>query len=154
MKDPENIIILEQKTDIFYSGEDNKIYFYNFQKANSIIDLMKFYRDANKKDYEKLINIPFLDCSFDFQRIGQRVGKKIAQMLDDKVLEDENANLSDFKKYAKKYGREFTLTTDNKIKINSTEDLKLLFDVAEERFFTKERSKEKCRTNSYERIGA
>ena len=42
---------------------------------------------------------------------------------------------------------------DNKIKIDSTEDLMLLFDVAEERFFTKERSKEKCRTNSYERIG-
>ena len=50
-KEPEKMIILNKKTDVYYSGTEKRIYFYDFTQANIIIDLMMFYRDANETDF-------------------------------------------------------------------------------------------------------
>ena len=151
LKEPEKMIILGKKTDVYYSGTEKRIYFYDFTQANKIIDLMIFYRDANESDFNKFRQIPILNISINNNDIGQRYGKKIAQMLDENIF--ENWDLNKIKKYAKKYDQEITLTPDNKFLIASPKDIGALFDIVKERFFTTEYTKVKCKTNSVKPVG-
>ena len=151
LKEPEKMIILGKKTDVYYSGTEKRIYFYDFTQANIIIDLMIFYRDANESDFNTFRQIPILNISINNNDIGQRYGKKIAQMLDENIF--ETWDLNKIKRYAKKYNQEITLTPDNKFLIASQKDIGALFDIVKERFFTTEYTKVKCKTNSVKPVG-
>ena len=151
LKEPKKMIILNKKTDVYYSGTEKKIYFYDFTQANIIIDLMMFYRDANESDFNTFRQIPILNISINNNEIGQRYGKKVAQMLDEKVF--NSWDLNKIKRYAKKYNQEITLTPDNKFLIASQKDIGALFDIVKERFFTTEYTKVKCKTNSVKPVG-
>lgn len=151
LKKPEKMIILNKKTDVYYSGTEKRIYFYDFTQANIIIDLMMFYRDANETDFNTFRQIPILDISITNNEIGQRYGKKVAQMLDENIF--ETWDLSKIKKYAKKYDQKINISSENKYLITSQKDIGILFDIVKERFFTTEYSKIKCKTNSVKPVG-
>lgn len=145
------MIILNKKTDVYYSGTEKRIYFYDFTQANIIIDLMMFYRDANETDFNTFRQISILDISITNNEIGQRYGKKVAQMLDENIF--ETWDLSKIKKYAKKYDQKINISSENKYLITSQKDIGILFDIVKERFFTTEYSKIKCKTNSVKPVG-
>ena len=151
LKEPEKMIILNKKTDVYYSGTEKRIYFYDFTQANIIIDLMMFYRDANETDFNTFRQISILDISITNNEIGQRNGKKVAQMLDENIF--ETWDLSKIKKYAKKYDQKINISSENKYLITSQKDIEILFDIVKERFFTTEYSKIKCKTNSVKPVG-
>lgn len=151
LKEPEKMIILNKKTDVYYSGTEKRIYFYDFTQANIIIDLMMFYRDANETDFNTFRQISILDISITNNEIGQRYGKKVAQMLDENIF--ETWDLSKIKKYAKKYDQKINISSENKYLITSQKDIGILFDIVKERFFTTEYSKIKCKTNSVKPVG-
>ena len=151
LKEPEKMIILNKKTDVYYSGTEKRIYFYDFTQANIIIDLMMFYRDANETDFNTFRQISILDISITNNEIGQRNGKKVAQMLDENIF--ETWDLSKIKKYAKKYDQKINISSENKYLITSQKDIGILFDIVKERFFTTEYSKIKCKTNSVKPVG-
>jgi hypothetical protein len=150
LKDSARIIILNTKTDAYYDGITQKLYFKDFSQVNQITNLMQFYRDATVEDFNKLNAITILNVQVLHDRVGQRASKKIAQMIDGKVF--ENKTLQQLQTYAQNYGQTLKLDVNSKILIESNDDINLIFDIVNERYFEGEFSGRRYKTNSVQAI--
>ena len=142
------MVFLDKKTDIFYDSGSSKIYFNSFKVASSILDLSCFYREANEDDFNRFKTHNKLEC-VDTLKQNKTTLKQIAQIIDENLL--ENYSLKDLKKYAKTYNLNLTIDK-NKIHINNNDDVKKLFDLLKENYFSSEISNTKYRTNSKRNI--
>ncbi|MDR3048671.1 MAG: hypothetical protein LBV16_02355 [Elusimicrobiota bacterium] len=146
----DSLVILTGKTDAFWNGEENRLYFANFRDIKHMFDgIDKFYREATKKDVEKFsaISLLYVNQKADF---GQRALKKIAIMIDDDIFNGKTLEM--LKSYAVKYGQILPEIENEKIKICNNEQVEILYKLVNGMFYTSEINNEKREINSFARI--
>ncbi len=148
----QDIIMLRFSTDAYYQGSTKRLYFKKFEHIKKIFTgIDRYYRTACKKDYDALKQISFVDMQIVASKVGVQSSRKIALMVDEKILQQKN--LKQLKKYAEKYNQSLPIT-ENKIVLAENKDIDLLYSVANELFYTSELSKEPRKTNSVIKLEA
>ena len=144
-----SLIMLTGSTDMFWDATNQRLYFKNFRTAKGILPkLEKFYRQANAQDLEQFSKHPLISMSAD-KKFGERALRRIASIIDDKILDDKN--IDSLQKYAEEYSQNLPLIENGKFKVNSTKDIDILYKLANELFYTT-KSNEKRATNSFQKI--
>lgn len=144
--DTQDIIMLRSAIDAFYNGTTKKLYFKKFENIKKIFTgIDRYYRSACQADYDILKKINFIDLRVSPSRVGIQSSRKIAVMIDEKILEQKK--LPKLKAYAEKYKQILPIEND-KIVLTENKDIDLLYSVANELFYTSELTKEPRKTNS------
>jgi len=143
-------IKLGNVTDAFFDGKTNRLYFKKFSQITKLFDQISiFYREAQAEDIEFFKKIKTLQVEVPNELIGVKYGRKVAHLIDEKVL--ENKNIDTLVDYANKYKQKINLK-DNKIVINEPKDIETVYNIAFELFYTSEISNEQRMTNSIVKI--
>lgn len=145
-----SLIMLTGNTDLFWESNTKRLYFKNFKTAKAIFpQLENFYRKATEADLTQFKNSPLISVPNN-SKFGERALKKIASIIDDKVLDSKN--IADLQSYAQEYNQTFPPLEGNKIKIASNKDVELLYKLLNELFYTTQGSHEKRAVNSIQKI--
>lgn len=146
IKQNDTIITLTGNTDAYYDANEKRLYFKNFMTIKTMFPgIEMFYREATAEDVKNFKAISIIDFDDNGVKLSDTSRRKIADMIDSGVL--NNSDLSVLQSYATKYNQ--CLSVDNnKIKISCDSDIRLLYKIANELFYTTDISHRKRESNS------
>lgn len=146
IKQNDTIITLTGNTDAYYDANGKRLYFKNFMTIKTIFPgIEMFYREATAEDVNNFKAFPIIDFDDTGVKLSDTSRRKIADMIDSGVLND--SNLSALQSYATKYNQSLSVDND-KIKISCDSDIRLLYKLANEMFYTTDISHKRRESNS------
>lgn len=146
IKQNDTIITLTGNTDAYYDASEKRLYFKNFMTIKSMFPgIEMFYRVATAEDVKNFKDTPIIDFDENDVKLSDTSRRKIADMIDSGVL--NNSKLSALQSYAEKYNQSLNVN-NGKIKIAHDSDIRLLYKIVNELFYTTEISHRKRESNS------
>lgn len=147
-------IFFDSKTDIYYDGANKRLYFKNFALASKFLNLDKYYREATDDDIETFLSTEQFVVTDRAMIINKRNKKKIAQLLDEDLL--DNIVVDELKNYSHEYGVELRFEEDNtnntKIIINNNDDIVNIYNLLKENYYSSYLHHEQYLSNSKKKL--
>lgn len=144
-------IFFDSKTDVYYDGANRRLYFKNFALASKFLNLDKYYREATDDDIETFLSTEQFVVIDRAMTINKRNKKKIAQLLDEGLL--NNISVDELKQYSHEYGVALNFGEDNtKIIINNNDDIVNIYNLLKENYYSSYLHHEQYLSNSKKKL--
>ncbi|UMA67268.1 hypothetical protein LVO79_20925 (plasmid) [Roseivivax marinus] len=157
LEEGENRIVVKKHPDAVFLRGDDKLLFRDIASISSIFKgIDQLYKEATEDQVKEFLALEFIEAAdgYDHSSVSKPNRKRLALVSDTlkNMPPEQKTSLIDYIKAYCKDGVELS-DGDDKFKVSSDKQLKLILYGIEERFYTTPHSQEKRLANSVESMG-